>query len=144
MSGGSRWLPAASPTRVGGLFLLLPPLARLDLDTVVAGCKFPGTKMLPAAYAVRAALVLKLLGKARRSHVMDLLFDEGIALAVGLNAVPKTAFMAQCSSRLGRKAIVRLLGAWIAQLRIAGSSGRLGPSAAPCGVRVGAVRTDAR
>ena len=42
--------------------------------------------MIPAAHAVRAALVLKLLGKARRSHVMDLLFDDGVALAVGLNA----------------------------------------------------------
>jgi hypothetical protein len=109
--------PRVFSTRVGGLFVLLPLLARLDLDTVVAGCKFPGTTMIPAASAVRAALVLKLLGKARRSHVMDLLFDEGIALAVGLNALPKTTFMAQYSSRLGRKAIVRLLGAWIARLR---------------------------
>jgi transposase-like protein len=109
--------PRIFSTRVGGLFLLLPLLARLDLDTVVAGCKFPGTKMIPAAHAVRAALVLKLLGKARRSHVMDLLFDDGVALAVGLNALPKTTFMAQYSSRLGRQAIVRLLGAWVAQLR---------------------------
>ena len=109
--------PRVFSTRVGGLFLLLPLLARLDLDTVVAGCKFPGTKMIPATHAVRAALILKLLGKARRSHVMDLLFDEGVALAVGLNALPKTTFMAQYSSRLGRQAIVRLLGAWIQQLR---------------------------
>ena len=58
--------------------------------------------MIPAAHAVRSALVLKLLGKARRSHVMDLLFDEGVALAVGLNALPKATFMSQYSSRLGR------------------------------------------
>jgi len=109
--------PRVFSTRVGGLFLLLPLLARLDLDTVVAGCKFPGTKMIPAAHAVRAALILKLLGKARRSHVMDVLFDEGVALAVGLNAPPKTTFMAQYSSRLGRQAIVRVLGAWVEQLR---------------------------
>jgi hypothetical protein len=109
--------PRVFSTRVGGLFLLLPLLARLDLDTVVARCKFPGTRMIPAAHAVRAALVLKLLGKARRSHVMDLLFDDGVALAVGLNALPKATFMAQYSSRLGRTAIVRLLGAWVAQLR---------------------------
>jgi hypothetical protein len=73
--------------------------------------------MIPAAHAVRAALVLKLIGKARRSHVMDLVFDEGVALAVGLNAIPKTTFMSQYSSRLGRKAIVRLLGAWVEQMR---------------------------
>ena len=41
--------PRVFSTRVGGLFLLLPLLARLDLDTVVAGCKFPGTTMIPAA-----------------------------------------------------------------------------------------------
>jgi hypothetical protein len=109
--------PRTFSTRAGGLFLLLPLLARLDLDAVVGGAKFPGTKMIPASHAVRAALVLKLLGTARRSHVMDLLFDEGVALAVGLNAVPKATFMSQYSSRLGRRAIVRLLGAWIERLR---------------------------
>jgi hypothetical protein len=108
--------PRTFSTRAGGLFLLLPLLARLDLDAVLAGAKFPGTKMIPATHAVRAALVLKLLGTARRSHVMDLLFDDGVALAVGLNAVPKATFMSQYSSRLGRRAIVRLLGAWIERL----------------------------
>ncbi len=109
--------PRTFSTRAGGLFLLLPLLARLDLEAVVGGVKFPGTKMIPAPHAVRAALVLKLLGTARRSHVMDLLFDDGVALAVGLNAVPKATFMSQYSSRLGRRAIVRLLGAWIERLR---------------------------
>jgi hypothetical protein len=109
--------PRTFSTRAGGLFLLLPLLARLDIDTLVGAAKFPGTKMIPATHGVRAALVLKLLGTARRSHVMDLLFDEGVALAVGLNAVPKATFMSQYSSRLGRHAIVRLLGAWIERLR---------------------------
>ena len=104
-------------THVGGLFLLLPLLARLDLDTLVTRCRLPGTKMIPAGHAVRAALVLKLLGKSRRSHVMDLVFDPGVALAVGLNAVPKTTYLSQYSSRLGRKAIVQLLGAWVERLR---------------------------
>ena len=109
--------PRTFSTRAGGLFLLLPLLARLDVDALVGAAKFPGTKMIPATHAVRAALVLKLLGTARRSHVMDLLFDEGVALAAGLNAVPKATFMSQYSSRLGRQAIVRLLGAWIERLR---------------------------
>jgi hypothetical protein len=109
--------PRTFSTRAGGLFLLLPLLARLDIDALVGAAKFPGTTMIPATHAVRAALVLKLLGSARRSHVMDLLFDDGVALAVGLNAVPKATFMSQYSSRLGRQAIVRLLGAWIERLR---------------------------
>ena len=109
--------PGEFSTHAGGLFLLLPLLARLDLDAMVERCAFPGTKMIPAAHAVRAALLLKLLGKSRRSHVMDLVFDPGVALAAGLNAIPKTTFMSQYSSRLGRKALVRLLGAWIEKLR---------------------------
>jgi len=109
--------PRSFSTRAGGLFLLLPLLARLDLDALVRRARFPGTKMIPAAHAVRTALVLKLLGTARRSHVMDLLFDDGVALAAGLNALPKATFMSQYSSRLGRHAIVRLLGAWIQRLR---------------------------
>ena len=104
-------------THAGGLFLLLPLLVRMDLDGLVARCAFPGTKMIPAAHAVRAGLLLKLLGKSRRSHVMDLVFDEGVALAAGLNAIPKTTFLWQYSSRLGRKAIARFLGAWIGALR---------------------------
>ncbi|MGH9364872.1 MAG: hypothetical protein ACRD1B_06350 [Thermoanaerobaculia bacterium] len=109
--------PREFSTRLGGIFLLLPLLARLDLDGLLSRCAFPGTSMIPATHAVRAALVLKLLGKARRSHVMDLVFDPGVALAVGLNAVPKSTFMSQYSTRLGRKALVRLLGGWIERLR---------------------------
>src|SRR6266545_4191617 len=104
-------------TRVGGLFLLLPLLARLDLDRLVESCRLPGSKMIPAAHAVRAALLLKLIGKARRSHVMDLVLDEGVALAAGLNAIPKATFMSQYSSRLGRKPIVALMGGWVGRLR---------------------------
>ena len=104
-------------THVGGVFMLLPLLARLDLDGLVERCRFPGTKMIPAEHAVRAALLLKLLGKSRRSHVMDLVFDPGVALAAGLNAIPKATFMSQYSSRLGRKAIAGLLGSWVERLR---------------------------
>jgi hypothetical protein len=104
-------------THAGGLFLFLPILARLGLDALVRKCHFPGTKMIPATHAVRSALLLKLLGKSRRSHVMDLVFDQGVALAAGLNAIPKATYMSQYSSRLGRKAIANLLGAWVGQLR---------------------------
>lgn len=104
-------------THAGGLFLLLSLLAKLDLDALVKRCGFPGTKMIPAGHAVRSALLLKLLGKSRRSHVMDLVFDEGVALVAGLNAIPKATFMAQYSSRLGRKPIAKLLGAWVKRLR---------------------------
>lgn len=111
-------LPADSfTTHAGGLFLFLPILARLGLDELVTKSHLPGTKMIPATHAVRSALLLKLLGKSRRSHVMDLVFDQGVALAAGLNAIPKTTYMSQYSSRLGRKVIASLLGAWVGRLR---------------------------
>lgn len=104
-------------THAGGLFLLLPLLARLGLDELVTKCGFPGTQMIPATHAVRSALILKLLGKSRRSHVMDLVFDPGVALAAGLNAIPKATYMSQYSGRLGRKAISSFLGSWISRLQ---------------------------
>ena len=104
-------------THAGGLFILLPLLARLGMDELVGKCHFPGTKMIPATHAVRSALILKLLGKSRRSHVMDLVFDPGVALAAGLNAIPKATYMWQYSTRLGRKAIASLLGGWIDRMR---------------------------
>lgn len=54
---------------------------QLKVDELCREARFPGTRMIPAPRALRSALILKLLGKARRSHVMDLLFDPGIALA---------------------------------------------------------------
>lgn len=104
-------------THVGGLFLLLPLLVRFNLDRLVADGRLPGTRMIPAEHAVRSALLLKLLGKSRRSHVMDLVFDPGVALAVGLNAIPKSTFLSQYSSRLGRRAIEKILGGWVERLR---------------------------
>src|SRR5260370_22114651 len=87
------------------------------VEGVGARSGLAGTTRFPAAHAVRAGLLLKLLGKSRRSHVMDLVFDEGVSLAAGLNAIPKTTFMWQYSSRLGRTAITPFLGAWIEALR---------------------------
>jgi hypothetical protein len=109
--------PAEFTTRAGGLFLMLPYLAQLKVDDLCREARFPGTRMIPAPHAFRSALILKLLGRARRSHVMDLLFDPGIALAAGLNALPKATYLSQYSTRLGRKAIVRLLTGWVGRLK---------------------------
>lgn len=112
------FLPEESfSTHAGGLFLLLPILARLRLDELVTKCGFPGTQMIPATHAFRSALILKLLGKTRRSHVMDLVFDQGVAFAAGLNAIPKATYMSQYSGRLGRKAIASFLETWVGRLQ---------------------------
>ncbi len=109
--------PRRVPTALGGLFVFLPWLVRLDLDGLVAAAGFPGTRMIPAAHAVRATLALKLTSTERKSHVMDLVFDEGLALWAGLNAPPKTTFLSQYSGRLGPRHLAALLDGWIRTLR---------------------------
>ncbi len=43
-------------TTVGGLFLFVPDLVRLDGDALAQGAKLPGSRMIPAAHALRASL----------------------------------------------------------------------------------------
>jgi hypothetical protein len=56
--------------------------------------------MIPAEHAVRSLLAFKLLGKERKSHVMDLVFDPAVALLAGLNVLPKRSYLAAYSSRV--------------------------------------------
>lgn len=108
--------PRSFRTPLAGLFVFVPLLQRIDLDHVVAAARLPGSQMIPAQCAVRSLLALKLLGKERKSHVMDLVFDEAIALFAGLNCVPKRAYLAAYSSRVDHRANLRLMDAWFEQL----------------------------
>jgi hypothetical protein len=108
--------PRRFRTPVAGLFLFLPLLARIDLAEVARQAGLPGSKMIPAEQAVRSLLALKLLGKERKSHVMDLVFDPAIALFAGLNVVPKRSYLASYSSRIDHAANLRLMQAWFEQL----------------------------
>jgi transposase len=103
-------------TRVGGLFLFVPDLVRLDGDALALGAKLPGSRMIPAAHALRASLALKLWAIERKSHVMALVADEGLALFCGLNAMPKKSFLSEYSSRITPQKVSRLLALWHAQL----------------------------
>jgi len=87
-------------TRFGGLFLFIPFLASISLETMLEKARFPGSKMVPAAHAIRSLLALKLFGNARHSHVMSHVFDEGLALFAGLNVIPKRAFLTEYSCRI--------------------------------------------
>ena len=109
--------PRRFATALGGLFVFVPWLVRLDLAGLVATAKLPGSRMIPAAQAVRATLALKLTSTERKSHVMDLVFDEGLALWTGLNVPPKTTFLGQYSGRLGPRHLAALLDGWIRTLR---------------------------
>ncbi len=92
--------PRRVRTKFAGLFLFLPFLARIPFDEIHRELGLPGTKMIPVSHAVRSLLALKLWGKARHSRVMSEVLDEGLALFVGLNTIPKRALLTQYSSRI--------------------------------------------
>jgi hypothetical protein len=81
--------PRTFRTRLGGLFVFVPLMRDLRLRHVVRQANLPGSALIPAEQAVRTLLALKLVGKERKSHIMDLVSDEGLALFAGLNVVPK-------------------------------------------------------
>jgi len=99
-------------TRCGGLFLFLPELVRLHAHTLASAARLPGSAMIPSAQALLAALALKLWSIERKSHVMALVADPGLALFCGLNAIPKKSFLSEYSSRLDHSRTTSLLAAW--------------------------------
>ena len=99
-------------TRCGGLFLFLPELVRLQAQTLASAARLPGSAMIPCGQALLAALALKLWSVERKSHVMALVADPGLALFCGLNAIPKKSFLSEYSSRLDHARTTSLLAAW--------------------------------
>ena len=57
-------------TRVAGVFLFLPLLARLGFQQLVTDADYPGSKMIPPASALLSLLALKLLDKERAATSM--------------------------------------------------------------------------
>jgi len=99
-------------TRVGGLFLFIPDMIRLNQDTLAKAAKLPGSRMIPAEHALRASLALKLWSIERKSHVMALVADQGLAMFCGLNAMPKRSFLSEYSSRITPQKVSQLLSSW--------------------------------
>lgn len=112
--------PRSFRTSAAGLFLFLPLLTGIDLAALVRSTELPGSEMVPAEHALRTLLALKLLGKERTSHVMELVFDPGIALFAGLNAVPKRSFLSAYSTRVDPRSNLRLMSAWADAARALG------------------------
>jgi len=102
-------------TEFGGLFLFMPMLARSGFDEIVNDAGLPGSKMVPAAAAMRSLLALKLTGAARTSHAMASVFDEGLALFAGLNVIPKRSFLTEYSCRIASASYPKLMRAWFEQ-----------------------------
>jgi len=112
--------PRSFETACGGLFLFVPGLVSLDLELLAKAACLPGSKMIPAAHALRSMLALKLWSIERRSHVMPNVADEGLGLIAGLNVVPKRSFLSEYSSRVGHRQVLKLLTAY--HQRIAGEA----------------------
>jgi hypothetical protein len=104
--------PRVVHTDFGGLFLFLPDLVSAKLDAVLERCNFPGSKMVPAACAMRSLLGLKLFGTARYSHVMSSVLDDGLALFAGLNVIPKRSFLTEYSCRIQPSCYPTLMRRW--------------------------------
>lgn len=104
--------PRTFRTKFGGLFLFFPYLASIPVDSILEQAGFPGSKMIPAAHAVRSLLALKLFGGARHTHVMGDVFDEGLALFAGLNQIPKRAFLTEYSCRVDPASYPVLMKLW--------------------------------
>ncbi len=68
--------------------------------------------MIPAEQALRCCLALKLWSIERKSHVMALIADEGLALFAGLNAFPKKSYLSEYSCRINHAKTTRFLAAW--------------------------------
>jgi hypothetical protein len=103
-------------TRVAGIFLFLPVLARLRFDQIVPRAGDPGSQMVPATSALLSLLALKLLDKERHSHISDFNFDEALGLFAGLNILPKATFATDYSYRTQRCHQQQLLAGWISAL----------------------------
>ena len=109
--------PRRFPTRCGGLFLFLADLVRLELEQMAAAARLPGSTMIPRAHALRACLAMKLWAIERKSHVMALVADQGLALFCGLNCIPKKSYLCEYASRISPRHTSALLVAWHAALR---------------------------
>jgi hypothetical protein len=99
-------------TRVAGIFLFLPLLARLHFDDIARQAGYPGSRMVPAPAALLSLLALKLLDKERRSHIDDFNCDEALGLFAGLNVLPKKSFVTDYSYRVARPQQQALLAGW--------------------------------
>ena len=104
--------PQTFRTDFGGLFLFLPYLGQMPFEQIVQSAGLPGSKMIPAAHALRALLALKLFGNARHSHVMSYVFDKGLGMFAGLNEIPKRSFLTEYSCRVPPQCHGKLMNRW--------------------------------
>lgn len=103
-----------------GLYLLLPAMAELGLETLVGGAHYPGTRVLSAFASLGSLLLLKCSRLGRAANAFPLGADPGLGLAVGLVALPKATHLTSYSYRVKRASNVALLEALARRCREVG------------------------
>lgn len=104
-------------TSYGGIFLFIPLILEMKLDSIFRETGFYGSGQIPRTNYLMSFMALKLIGKERLSHVADLNFDYGLGTFAGLNILPKVAAITQYSYRNPHQAVVTLLKKWNAVLK---------------------------
>ena len=127
-NGRRRSFPRPLPSPIAASFLWPRAASRLNSAACSCFCPcwwiatcpawfgrpvIPGSKMIPAPQAWLSLLGLKLSSTERKNHVMDLVFDEGLALFAGLNVVPKTTYLETYSHSFSPKTNEKLRKLWI-------------------------------
>ena len=107
-------------TQAAGLLVFIPTLVEWGLDRWVRRAGLPGSSMIPALQSILSLLALKLVGKERISHVMDVCFDPGFALFAGINVLPKATALSSYSYRITRDMTASLLESYSRTLDRAG------------------------
>src|SRR5258706_14104704 len=90
--------PREFTTRMGGLFLFIPDLVRFEFEALAVDAKLPGSRVIPAAHALRSSLALKLWAIERKTHVMDLVAEVGHAIFFCLHSMTSRSYLAEHSS----------------------------------------------
>ena len=92
-----------------GLYLLLPAMTELGLDTLVDAARYPATTVLSAFHSLGSLLMLKCSRRGRAANAFPLGADPGLGLALGLVALPKATHLTSYSDRARRSSNVTLL-----------------------------------
>jgi transposase len=101
---GTSW-----PCDHAGLYLLMPAIAELGLDTLIPAARYPGTAVLSSFHSLGAHLLLKCSRRGRVANGFPLGADPGLGLLLGLSALPKATHLTSYSYRVKRTSNVSFL-----------------------------------
>jgi transposase len=105
------------PCDHAGLLLLVPAMATLGLHDLVRKAGYPSTSQLSAWQSIGTLLLAKCARRPRIHHVGSLTDDAGLALALGLSALPKATHLGTYSYRVRRVSNHKLLTGLVRALR---------------------------